>query len=360
MLSRRSLLAAASLPLIGQGSAQTSFPISNKNVSALQPVPWGGLYYPGIPEDALYSAAITKYCSEVVEGNKMSLELTQPTQGVFDFSLLDKIVAFAAARNMRMRGAHLIWGASEGKWIKQITSPLEMERAMRTYITSVMTRYPGRFYNYVVVNEAMPDDLVKVGDMRQSSYQKVLGDKHIELAFRIAAEADPKAQLMLNDANIEFNTPKAKLRREAFLKIIYTLLDKGVKIDSVGLQSHLHDNWEIDYDGMAKFNEAMKKANIKIHITELDVFDYTTPGNFAERDMMVARKVYKYLDLFFQTHKPASITTWGMTDKHFWGNQWFKRKDGLRLRGLPLDENYQPKLLVKVLEHFCKGAPLTL
>jgi endo-1,4-beta-xylanase len=33
---------------------------------------------------------------------------------------------------------------------------------------------------------------------------------------------------------------------------------------------------------------------------------------------------------------------------------WFKRKDGLPNRPLPLDADYQPKPLMRVIEHFAR------
>jgi endo-1,4-beta-xylanase len=35
---------------------------------------------------------------------------------------------------------------------------------------------------------------------------------------------------------------------------------------------------------------------------------------------------------------------------------WFKRKDGLANRPLPLDGDYRPKALMRVIEHFARDA----
>jgi endo-1,4-beta-xylanase len=363
MFTRRSLLAAAALPLLSRNAvAQTPFKISNKNVSAVQTIPFGLPYYAEHREHAIFSETIAKYATEIVDGNRMSMLNLNKQPGPFDFTGLDKVVAFAERNRKTMRGSHLIWQDSMPKWVTDITSSIELERVMNNFIRTVMMRYRGRIYNYIVANEVIAHPATKLNELRANNFLSVLGPNYVAMAFKMAAEADPSAQLMINEYDVEYNTPFAKARREALKNLIFSIKSKGIKIDAVGLQSHLYPIHDIDHEGMARFAEEMAKANIKIHITELDISDQHVKGNAAERDLTNARYIYRYLDSLNSVQKLASITTWGVTDRDFYQNtwKWLKREDGTRLRGLPFDENYQPKPMLSVIEHFTKGTPLYL
>jgi endo-1,4-beta-xylanase len=73
------------------------------------------------------------------------------------------------------------------------------------------------------------------GSFRNSVFYRVIGPAFIPIAFRIAAQADPSAQLYYNDYNLEYRGPK----HQAALKIVEMVKAYGVRIDGVGLQAHL-------------------------------------------------------------------------------------------------------------------------
>ena len=82
-----------------------------------------------------------------------------------------------------------------------------------------------------MVNEALNED----GTLRQSQWEKIIGDDYIIKAFQYAHEADPNAQLNYNDYNLE--TPA---KRKGAISLVKKLQAVDVPIAVVGNQGHLH------------------------------------------------------------------------------------------------------------------------
>ena len=64
---------------------------------------------------------------------------------------------------------------------------------MHDHIQTVVGRYKGRIKGWDVVNEALNED----GTLRQSPWEKIIGDDYIEKAFQYAHEADPECRIVL-------------------------------------------------------------------------------------------------------------------------------------------------------------------
>ena len=47
-----------------------------------------------------------------------------------------------------------------------------------------------------------------------------------------------------------------------------------------------------------------------------------------------------------------TVITWGITDRYSWSPEHFKRNDRLPNRPLPLDSNYRPKPMMRVIDEF--------
>jgi endo-1,4-beta-xylanase len=189
--------------------------------------------------------------------------------------------------------------------------------------------------------------------LRPSVWLENLGDRYIDIAFRTAHAVDPAAELVINEYDIECLDGTSPKRREAYLKLIRDLVARGVPLHGVGLQGHIKGKYAIDRDGVYNFVAEMRSLGLKVHVTELDVIDYDLPGAIAVRDAMVASRAYDFLEPICAATRPSVIATWGITDRYTWMPVWYKRKDGLPNRPLPLDADCRPKPLWNVIDYYC-------
>ena len=317
-------------------------------------IPYGAcVNYAPLSRDLDYRAALKSYCDQLTpEGGLFWFDL-RPAPDQFKFDMADAMLAFADANEMTLRGHTLIWYGAMPDWTKAISGAAEAEREMTTHIERVMSRYRGKIKTWHVVNEAIDDSKGEVPGLRPNVWLQNLADKYIDLAFRTAHRVDPAAELVLNDYGLECADDKQPKKRQAFLKLIRDLLDRGVPLHGVGLQGHILGGYQIDRDGLHDFVAELRSLGLSVHVTELDVIDNALPGPVAVRDAVVAARAYDFLEPICAAIQPSVIATWGITDRYTWVPVYNKRKDGLPNRPLPLDANYQPKPLWRVIDYFC-------
>ena len=136
-----------------------------------------------------------------------------------------------------------------------------LKERMRDHITTIMTRYKGRIKGWDVVNEAIVED----GSYRSSPFYEILGEEFIPLAFQYAHEADPDAELYIND--YAMNVPA---KRDAYVRLVNDMKSKGLRVDAIGMQGHMG----MDYPDFAEFEksiEAYASTGCKVMITEWDM-----------------------------------------------------------------------------------------
>lgn len=306
-----------------------------------------------LERDADYRRALKVYCQQLTpEGGLIWADL-RPTRDQFNFDFPDQVLAFAEANGMTMRGHTLAWYGAMPDWTKQIASAAEAEAELSAHIERVVSRYRGKIKTWHVVNEPIDEAKGKVAGLRPSIWLRYLGERYIDMAFRLAHQADPAAELLLNEYDIESMDESSAPRRQALLTLVRDLLARGVPLHGVGLQAHLPGKYQIDGDGLYDFVSAIKSLGLSVHVTELDVIDDDLPGPTVVRDAIVASRAYDFLNTVFAALRPSAIVTWGITDRYTWVPTWHKRKDGLINRPLPFDQDYRPKPLWSVIDYFC-------
>jgi endo-1,4-beta-xylanase len=240
-------------------------------------------------------------------------------------------------------------------WTEEIATAVEAERELVRHIGTVVSRYKPAIRSWNVVNEPLRDDAVRGSDLRPFVWQRRLGADYIAIALRAARAADPSAQLVINEYDVEFVGERFHRKRAAFAELVRTLLDQGVPLDAIGLQGHLKGDLEIDQPGLSAFIREMRKAGLDILVTELDVVDNKLPDDVGTRDAQVAARVDAFISAIAAEAPLAAVLTWGITDRYTWVPTYFKRSDGLPNRPLPLDESYRPKSFMRVLDRVRYG-----
>lgn len=355
MLSRRQAVigSAAAIGSVMAGAAARGAAAA----AAARPfIPYGACVQSELLKtDAAYRAVLTSHCQQITPEGGLYWADLRPTREQFRFAIADEILDFAMANGMSMRGHTLIWYGAMPEWTKEIAGNRNAERELVSHIEQVVSHYRGKVTTWHVVNEPIAE--VKNGEppgLRPNIWMRWLGDKYIETALRIAHRADPAAELIINEYDIEAADAVSPLRRRALLDLVRGLVERGVPLHGVGLQGHLHGERPIDRDGLYKFAVDIAALGLSLHVTELDVIDDALPGPPPVRDTVSAARAYDFLEAVFAAKRPAVIATWGITDRYTWVPVWFKRTDALANRPLPFDENYRPKPLWSVIDYFCR------
>lgn len=319
--------------------------------ATIKTAPYGAaVYLPDLNADSRIGEAVVKYCSRITPVTEMKWEVMRPSAEVFDFAAADALANFARQHKLLMHGHPLIWYASNAPWLATVGGN-KVEKLMETHIVTVMERYKDVIRSWDVVNEPIPDVPANVRARRDAWYYGA-GPDAIKKAFDIAHAVDPKAQLVLNEYDVEFAAEKSPAKRAAFRNLILELLEKGAPINAVGLQGHLRGGWPIAKDELAAFTTEMRGYGLAVLVTELDVMDQTLPTPEAERDMLISGQVREFLEAASAGGPLSSITTWGISDQYSWIRWAYPRRDGTANRPLPLDWSFNEKPMMAVINEF--------
>ena len=293
-----------------------------------------------VADPASRALAAREFSSATVE-NVMKPCVVQPREGVFRWDAADDFVSFAEKSGMKVIGHCLVWHSQTAAWMfegpdgKPASRELMIER-MRKHIHAVVGRYKGRVKGWDVVNEAIEGD----GSYRKSRWLEQVGGDYIALAFKFAHEADPDAELYYNDYGMA-----SRGKREAVVRLVRDLKAKGLRIDGVGMQSHvsLKDPNLCEYE---KSLAAFAAEGVKVCVTELDVSvlpsawgqsaDISATHEGGEKfnpwkdgklpTEMQEKLAARYRDLFEIYLRHAKdidrVTFWGLTDKQSWLNDF--------------------------------------
>ena len=282
---------------------------------------------------------VKTHFNSIVAENCMKNEEIHPAEDVWNFELADKFVEFGEANDMFIIGHCLVWHSQLAKWFAydengEYVTPEVLKQRMKDHITTIMTRYKGRIHGYDVVNEAIVED----GSYRKSPFYEILGEEFIPWAFECAHAADPDAELYLNDYGM--NVPG---RRDAYVKLINQLKERGLRIDAIGMQGHMG----MDYPTVEEFETsllAFAGTGVNVMITEWDMSALPTVNmgaNVADVEEYKAslnpyadglpedvakvwnERMKSFMDLFLKhSDKITRVTAWGVSDEDSWKNGW--------------------------------------
>lgn len=254
-----------------------------------------------------YRAELAREFSSITPENAMKWEVIEPRRGRFDFHEADRVVTFAAAHDMRVRGHVLVWHVQNPRWLTEGRfSRAQLIAILREHIFRVVGRYRGRVASWDVVNEVMGDD----GHLRRSFWLDKLGPQYIELAFRFAHEADPAATLYYNEIGAEGLGTKS----DAMYDGVAAQLRRGVPIGGIGFESHF--TLEGPPITFRKNMERFAKLGLQIAVTEADV-RLKLPVDAAKLQVQ-AESFRDALSDCRAVEACRSFTIWGFTDRYSW------------------------------------------
>jgi endo-1,4-beta-xylanase len=288
---------------------------------------------------------------------KWSSLSSQP--GIYDFATADRFVYFCASNHLQVRGHTLIWHDALPAWVAPQLNAGNGRGIMTDHIARVAGHFAGKLYSWDVVNEVLDPASPRPDGLRETPWLRSCGDDYLELAFRTAAAADPKALLVWNETYLEVSNGFGQNKRTAMLALLDRMLERRVPIQGIGLEAHLRAEQaavlgDTSYEA---FLGQLARRGMKIFITELDVQDVTLPADPGARDQAVAAVYNKFLTATLRQPAVRGIVTWGLADRFTWIAGYRPRPDGLPVRPLPFDANYQPKAAYYAIAESLQSAP---
>ena len=287
------------------------------------------LFSSRLGSDASYTGAAGRHFNYVTAEWEMKWDPVQRTPGVYDFSGADRIVEFAEARAMKVKGHALVWHGATPAWVGTL-SPPELRIAFEDHIRTVAGRYRGRLWAWDVVNEAIDDSQ---SGLRSTVFSRGLGPDYVAEAFRLARQADPEAQLIYNDYGGEGLNRKSN----DVYNLVRDLRQRGL-VDGVGLQMHVSATSLPALADVAANIRRLASLGLQVKISEMDVRVRDVPGDAAaklERQRQVYRDV---VAACVAEPRCEAVTFWGFTDAHSWIDGFFGADDPLLF-----DEQYRAK-----------------
>jgi len=283
--------------------------------------------------DEAYINATKKFNYMVAE-NGCKLSGIQPQKGVFTFDDCDAHLAKAEELGMDFRGHCLIWHSWQPQWFQDITDPEEMEKTIVNHVTTVLNHYKGKIDTWDIVNEAIDDESTGENgtwDMRDTFLYRALPN-FVDVAFKTAREVDPSVKLFYNDYDIEGDDIRKGMKTNAVYNFVKDLVDRGIPIDGVGLQYHLHTDKTVQYDNVMKTMRRFNELGLEVQITEMDV--NSVEGKTEESFALQAKLYGEGLKACLDSENCTGFLIWGVGDSDSW------RKEGYPLA---FNSDYTPK-----------------
>ena len=317
-------------------------------------------------DDPAVRAIFARECGILVPENELKWYTLRPSPAKFDFARADRLIAFADANDLLVRGHTLLWHNMQWfpTWVANYDfgsrPATEAERLLRTHVSTVCTKYGSRIFAWDVVNETIDPD---TGAMRETVFTRYLGDSVIDIAFDAARRAAPHAQLVYNDY-MSWGPGNAK-HRAGVLALLERLKHAGVPVDALGIQGHIGPGASATTPTLTPQDEAAWRAfldgatalGLDLVVTEFDVGDQDLPADIAARDAGVADLARRYLDVMLSYRQLRYVMAWGLVDKYSWLRDRWPRADGLPKRPNPYDDDCQPKPLRGAIADSFRAAP---
>lgn len=257
---------------------------------------------------ALFNAATLPFYwarFEPKRGKPMTRELRNAAQWCLDHHLLTK-------------GHPLCWHTLTAHWLLEMSNP-EILQAQTARIRRDVSDFRNLIDMWDVINEAVIMPIFDKYDNGITRLCKEMGRINtVKAMFEAARAENPSATLLMNDFDVS----------PAYDILVEGCLEAGIKIDVIGIQSHMHQG----YWGMEKTLEVLDhfaRFNLPIHFTEttlvsghlmpreiVDLNDYqvddwpTTP----EEEERQAEEAIQHYKLLFSHPLVEGITWWDMSD----------------------------------------------
>ncbi|MCL2499896.1 MAG: endo-1,4-beta-xylanase [Defluviitaleaceae bacterium] len=181
-------------------------------------------------------------------------------RGKPDFTRMHKASKWLADRGFLLKGHPLCWHTVCADWLMDLTNE-EIYDTQIKRVTRDVTAYSGLIDAWDVINEAV---IMPIFDKYDNGVTRICNErgrfKLIRGLFTAARKANPNATLLINDFDMS----------ESYDILVEGLLEAGVMIDAIGLQSHMHQGcWP--KEKLHEVLERFSRFKLPLHFTEISL-----------------------------------------------------------------------------------------
>jgi GH35 family endo-1,4-beta-xylanase len=250
----------------------------------------------------------------------------EPSRGHPDTARMLVAARWFAERGIRLKGHPLVWHSVKAPWLDGL--PLdEIESVIRSRVRRDVGDFAGLIDSWDAINEVVimpvfenePDGMPNAVTRLAAEIGRVA---MVGVAVDEARETNVAATLLLNDFDLSTK----------YEELIDRVLDAGIGIDAIGLQTHMHQGYWGE-EVMLEMVDRFAKFGLPLHLTEstllsghlmprdiVDLNDYqplqwpSTPEGEARQ----ADEIVRHYRSLVSHPAVEAITYWGITDRGAW------------------------------------------
>ena len=246
----------------------------------------------------------------------------EPERGAPDTARLQTTARWLRDRGLALKGHPLVWHTVQPDWLLDL--PLdEVERLQRERIRREVRDFEGLVDTWDAINEVVIMPVFANGANAITPLARAKGRiPMIRMAFDEARAANPHATLLLNDFDLS----------SAYECLIEGVLEAGVQIDAIGLQTHMHQGYWGE-ETMLAMVDRFARYGLPLHLTEtslvsgdlmpahiVDLNDHQVASwpSTPEGEARQADEIERHYRSLVGHPSVEAITYWGITDAGAW------------------------------------------
>jgi GH35 family endo-1,4-beta-xylanase len=145
----KTLVVATLIALLASSEACVAYPSTGttplREEAAKKDILIGsGAINPAYLDDSQFAAVLAEQFNSLSPENEMKWSFINPTVRHYNWDTLDRLVEFAEANDMVVKGHGLISGCCNPDYVLNITNPTAMRAALTTHFNALLCRYHGK------------------------------------------------------------------------------------------------------------------------------------------------------------------------------------------------------------------------
>jgi len=269
----------------------------------------------------VFNLAVAPFYWDALEPNKGNVRFEKNAPKQYRRPAPDLVLEFCKAHDIKVKGHPLMWHLLTPSWLPSKAEDVKF--AMGKRFREISERYSEKIEQWDVVNESLKSNLNSL----EGSCRFGIPHDYTDYCFRLAEANFPGNKLLINEqTDYAWETGK-KGRFSPYYLQIEGLLNRGRRIDGIGMQYHLMSGNEKDFTNQANAYlnpksmldalDYLGEFNRPIQISEISVSTITE----KKEDEALQAEIVTYLYRLWFSHKNVeAIIWWNLADGYAYSN----------------------------------------